>query len=129
VFNFYRPGYTPPHTAIAAAGRQAPEFQIHNETSAAGYINLLQWAIRWGVGDVKPTYAALLPIAHDLPAVVAWLNLHLAAGQLSPETCRTIETALASKGLTADAPDPHKLDLLASACLLVMSTPEYLVQK
>ena len=129
VFNFYRPGYTPPHTAIAAAHKQAPEFQIHNETSAAGYLNFLQWAIRWGYNDVKPTYAALLPIAHDLPALVAWLNLHLAANQLSAETCRTIETALASKEVIATSPDPHKLDLLASACLLVMATPEYLVQK
>jgi uncharacterized protein (DUF1800 family) len=129
VFNFYRPGYTPPHTAIAAAHRQAPEFQIHNETSAAGYLNFLQWAIRWGYNDVKPTYAALLPIAHDLPALVAWLNLHLAAGELSAETCRTIEAALASKEVIAASGDAQKLDLLASACLLVMASPEYLVQK
>lgn len=129
VFNYFRPGYTPPHTAIALAGKQAPEFQIHNETSAAGYINFLQWAIRWGYNDVKPTYAALLPFAHDLPALVSWLNLHLSANQLSPETRHTIETALASKQVTADSTEAHKLDLLASACLLVMSTPEYLVQK
>jgi hypothetical protein len=129
VFNFYRPGYTPPHTDIARAGRQAPEFQIHDETSAAGYLNFLQWAIRWGYNDVKPTYAALLPFAHDLPALVRWLDLHLAAGQLSPETCAIIETALASKEVAATSGDAEKLDLLASACLLVMSSPEYLVQK
>ena len=129
VFNFYRPGYTPPHTAIARAGRQAPEFQIHDETSAAGYLNFLQWAIRWGYNDVRPTYAALLPIAHDLPALVAWLNLHLAADQLSAGTCRRIETALASKEVIEESADAHKLDLLASACLLVMASPEYLVQK
>ena len=85
--------------------------------------------VRAGYGDVKPTYAALLPFAHDLPALVAWLDLHLSANQLSPETRRTIETALASKQVTADSADAHKLDLLASACLLVMSAPEYLVQK
>src|SRR4051812_21865396 len=129
VFNFYRPGYTPPHTAIARAAKQAPEFQIHDETSAAGYINFLQWAIRWGYNDVRPTYAALIPLAHDAPALVAWLNLHLAAGQLSPETCRIVEAALASKSVTPASPDVHKLDLLASACLLVMSAPEYLVAK
>ena len=129
VFNFYRPGYTPPHTAIAQAGRQAPEFQIHNETSAAGTINFLHWALRTGYDDVKPTYAALLPLAHDPPALVAWLNLHLAADQLSNPTCRTIETALASMAVTAASSESDKLDLLASACLLVMSAPEYLVQK
>jgi uncharacterized protein (DUF1800 family) len=129
VFNFYRPGYVPPHTAIAKAGKVAPEFQIQNETSTAGYINFLQWSLRWGYSDVKPSYAALLPVAHDAPAVVAWLNLHLAANQLSPATCTLITGAIAAKPLTADAPEGAKLDRLASACLLVLSAPEYLVQK
>ena len=129
VFNFFRPAYVPPHTAIAKAKVEAPEFQLQNETSTAGYINFLQWAIRWGYKDVKPTYAPLLPIAHDIPAMVRWLNLHLGADQLSPETCRLIEGALASKKVTEDSPRDRKLDLLASACLLVLSAPEYLVQK
>src|SRR5690606_16935560 len=75
VFNFFRPGYVPPKTAIAEAGQVAPEFQIANETSIAGYANFLQWAIHSGYADVKPTYAALLPIAHDTAEVVRWLNL------------------------------------------------------
>ena len=129
MFNFFRPGYVPPHTAIAKAGKAAPEFQITTETSLAGYINFLQWSLRWGYKDTKPDYAAMLPIAHDLPRLVAWLNLHLAADQLSPESCRLIEAALGSKGVGADTPEPQKLDLLASACLLVLSAPEYLVQK
>ena len=58
-----------------------------------------------------------------------WLNLHLSADQLSPATCRLIEGALASKAVTEDSPRDAKLDLLASACLLVLSAPEYLVQK
>src|SRR5690606_28039521 len=79
VFNFFRRGYVPPNTAIAANQKVAPEFQLHNETTTAGYINFLQWMIRWGYNDVRPTYAALLPIAHDVPAVVRWLNLRLCA--------------------------------------------------
>jgi uncharacterized protein (DUF1800 family) len=129
VFNFFRPGYVPPHTAIAKAGKQAPEFQIANETSIAGYINFLSWVIRWGFKDMRPSYAELLPFAHDVPKVVAWLNLHLAANQLSPATCTLIEGALASKNVTADTPRDGKLDSLAAACLLVLSAPEYLVQK
>ncbi len=42
VFNFYRPGYVPPSTAIAVRGMVAPEFQITTETSVAGYINFMQ---------------------------------------------------------------------------------------
>jgi len=129
VFNFFRPGYVPPHTAIAKAELTTPEFQIQNETSTAGYINFLQWAIRYGYKDLKPTYDPLLPIAHDVPGVVDFLNLHLSGNQLSEPTCRLIETALASKGVTADSPRDAKLDMLASASLLVLSAPEYLVQK
>jgi hypothetical protein len=129
VFNFFRPGYVPPHTAIAEAGAVAPEFQIANETSIAGYTNFLQWAIRWGYDDVKPTYAAMLGFAHDTPEVVRWLNLHLAADQLSPESCAVIEAAVASLGVTEQSNDGQKTNALASACLLVMSAPEYLVQK
>lgn len=129
VFNFFRPGYVPPHTAIAKANRQTPEFQIQNETSTAGYINFLRWAIRWGYKDVKPTYEPLLPLAHDTNALVDWLNLHLSANQLSEPTRKLISEALGSKAITADSPREAKLDLLASACLLVLSAPEYLVQK
>ncbi len=45
VFNFYRPGYTPPNTAIATAGLVAPEFQIVGETSVVGYVNFMQGVI------------------------------------------------------------------------------------
>lgn len=129
VFNFFRPGYVPPHTAIGKAGKLAPEFQITTETSLAGYINFLQWSLRWGYKDIKPSYAELLPLAHDPPAVVKWLNLHLAADQLSSGSCALIEAAIRSKGVTAESGEGAKLDLLASACLLVLSAPEYLVQK
>ncbi len=129
VFNFFRPGFVPAHTSIADAHLVAPEFQLQNETSTAGYINFLQWMVRWGYGDVKPTYDGMHDFAHDPDRVVEWLNLHLAADQLSPETCRLIATALASKMVTQESPDDHKLDLLASASLLVLSAPEYLVQK
>ncbi len=129
VFNFFRPGYVPPQTAIAEAGMVAPEFQLANETSIAGYANFLQWAIHTGYADVKPTYAAMMGFAHDAHEVVRWLNLHFTADQLSPETCALIEGAVASLGVTADSDAAHKRNALASACLLVMCAPEYLVQK
>src|SRR6185312_10902064 len=91
VFNFFRPGYVPPNTAIATAGKQAPEFQLLNETTTAGYINFMQWVTRGGYNDFKPTYSALLPIAHDVPAVLAWLNLRLAANQVSAESLAVIQ--------------------------------------
>lgn len=129
VFNFFRPGYVPPNTTIATAGKQAPEFQLLNETTTAGYMNFLQWTTRGGYNDVKPTYAALLPIAHDVPAVVAWLDLRLTANQLSAGTLTLLQTTLTAFNVTAASTESAKLDLLASACFLILCSPEYLVQK
>jgi uncharacterized protein (DUF1800 family) len=129
VFNFFRPGYVPPNTAIATNNKQAPEFQLLNETTTAGYINFLEWVIRFGYSDVQPTYAPLLPIAHDVPAVIAWLNLRLCANQLSANSVTTMQNALSGLGITAASLDDTKLYLLAAACLMILTCPEYLVQK
>jgi uncharacterized protein (DUF1800 family) len=45
VFNWFRPGFAPAGTAIGAAGLVAPEFQIADESSVAGYLNFMQSAI------------------------------------------------------------------------------------
>ena len=50
VFNFYRPGYSPPNTKIGTAGLVAPEMQIVDEVTVAGYANTLQNAITSGIG-------------------------------------------------------------------------------
>jgi uncharacterized protein (DUF1800 family) len=129
VFNFFRPGYVPPNTAIAAAGKQAPEFQLLNETSTAGYINFLQRTTRVGYNDVKPSYAYLITIAHDTGAVLAWLNLRMSANQLLSGTLNTVKAVMNSYKVTASSADSTKLDMLATACMLIMASPEYLVQK
>ena len=49
VFNFFRPGYVPPSTALAATGAVAPEFQLVNESSVGGYLNYMQGVIRNGI--------------------------------------------------------------------------------
>ncbi|WP_420452572.1 DUF1800 domain-containing protein [Ilumatobacter sp.] len=41
VFNFYRPGYVPPQSALGDAGLTSPEMQLANETSAIGWVNHL----------------------------------------------------------------------------------------
>ena len=129
VFNFFRPGYVPPNTAIATASRQAPEFQILNETTTAGYLNFMQAVTRNGYIDVKPTYTALLPMAHDVPSVAAYLNLRLTANQLSTQTLTVIQAVMTAFNITAASTDANKLNMLATACFLVMASPEYLVQK
>jgi uncharacterized protein (DUF1800 family) len=129
VFNFFRPGYVPPNTDMASAGLQAPEFQLHNETSTAGYINFMQRVTRSGIKDVRPAYTTLLPMAHDLPAVIDWLNLRLTAKQLSQETLAVLSAALATFNIDSASSAGAKLDMLSTACFLILISPDYLVQK
>jgi uncharacterized protein (DUF1800 family) len=131
VFNFFRPGYVPPKTAIASAGLAAPEFQIHNESSTVAYLNYLSdWVgDKFGYGAIKPNYSALLPLAADANALVRWVNLYLSANQLSAKTIQQIVASVSNLPVAANSPDSTKLQRIYAAVLLVMGCPEYIVQK
>lgn len=124
VFNFFRPGYTPPNTAIANAGLVAPEFQITNELSVVAYINYMQGAIQSGLAsDVRADYTAMLALAADSAALVDEANLLLAAGQLSAATVAAIRAAVDSISATTTA---GPLNRVYTAILLTMAAPEYI---
>ncbi len=124
VFNWFRPGYAPPGTAIATAGRVAPEFQITNEPSLIAYVNFMQQVIGNGAGEAKPDYSALTAIAADSQALLDQLNLVLAAQQLSAATIAQMKTALDTLRANTDAGLASRVN---AAILLVMASPEYLV--
>ncbi len=126
VFNFFRPGYVPPNSGIGRAGLVAPEFQITHESSVVGYLNYMQTTLSSGRGDVKADYSALLPRADDAVALVAELDLLMAAGQLSVATRKTISDAVATM---ASGTDANRLLRIQAALLMVMAAPEYLIQK
>lgn len=126
VFNFFRPGYAPPNSAVGTAGMVAPEFQITNESSVVGYLNYMQGVVKNGAGDVKSTYAALLPLADTAASLVDELNVVLAAGQLSASTTTLISTAVS--GMTAGT-DAARLNRIYAALVLLMAAPEYIIQK
>ena len=126
VFNFFRPGYVPPNSAIGSAGMVAPEFQITNETTVVGYVNYMQGVIRNGVGDVKANYSTLMPLAETSQALVDELNLLLASGQLSAATVALIKGAIDSMATGTDA---ARLNRIYAALVLVMAAPEFIVQK
>jgi uncharacterized protein (DUF1800 family) len=127
VFNFFRPGYVPPNTSISAAALAAPEMQITTESSVAGYVNFIQRAASgFGIGDTHADYTSLIPLATDSAALLAELNLVLAANQVSSTTLTTLKTALDSISVTTDT---GKLNRIYAAITLVMASPEYIVQK
>jgi uncharacterized protein (DUF1800 family) len=131
VFNFFRPGYVPPSTVLATDGKEAPEFQIVNETSVGGYLNYLQSVLVDGFDgrDVVASYTAEKALATDAAALVQRLNLLLCANQLSAATVGIVTNALATPPVTAGSSDAVKLNRVYAAVLLVMGCPEYLVQK
>ena len=126
VFNFFRPGYVPPNTAIGAQGLVAPEFQITNESTVVSYANGLQSVLQNGRGDVTADYSPFTAGATDAGALFDRLNLMLAAGQVGSTTRATIVTAVGSIDAASDA---GKLRRVQATALLIMTAPEYLVLK
>jgi uncharacterized protein (DUF1800 family) len=126
VFNFFRPGYVPPNSAIGNAGMVAPEFQLTNESTVVGYINYMQNAISRGVSDVKADYSALTPLADDAQALLSEINTVLAAGQLDPSTFALIRTALDTM---AKGTDTARNNRIHAALTMTMASPAFIVQK
>lgn len=126
VFNFFRPGYVPPGSDLGLNAVTAPEFQLCNETSVAGFLNFMQTALQNGVGEVKANYTAEIALATDATALVNDIGLRLAGGTLSSATTTAIATAVASIAATTDA---GKLNRVLASILLVMASPEYQIQK
>lgn len=139
VFNFYRPGFMPPGGAIAGHDMVAPEMQIVSESSVAGYANFIQATINNGVGrtsggrrDVQADYSALAREADTPAALVARLDLLLTGSRLTPQSRNRIEEAIAAVRLpSGDGPAAGKArsDRVKLATLLVMVSPEYLVER
>ena len=146
VFNFFRPGFVPPGTDIAAMKAPAPEFQLVNETTVGGYLNFMLFVIRFGIYcgdpqvpyiaenqsytvDVAATYVKELALVTNPVALVNRLNLILCAGQLSVATQNTIVAALAATPVAASSGLDQKLDRVCAGVLLIMASPDYLIQK
>ena len=137
VFNFYRPGYIPPNTRLGSAGLNAPEFQIVDEVTVAGYANTIQGAIGTGIGtsaDVRSTYAAEVAVAANTPALVERMNRLLLYGQMSP-TLRvritdSVNGVVIPGGTATQAQiDAALLNRAKLAIYLTMISPEYLAQR
>lgn len=137
VFNFYRPGYVPPGTKLGAQGYAAPEFQIADEVSVAGYLNTMQSAITAGVGsgrDITTAYSTELALASDANALVDRMNLLLLNGQMSAALRQRIVDSVngvAIPGGTATQAQitAALLNRVKLANFMAMASAEYLTQR
>jgi hypothetical protein len=145
VFNYFRPGYVFPGGASEARGLVAPELQIANESSIAGYVSFLKSAIQIGFGryssvttryDVQfpfnlstSNYWYLKAAQRDSEELVKEIGQKLACGSLS-ESLRTEITAAVNSISLSQVPNPTEVkNRLWSAMLLVAASPEYQIQK
>ncbi|MBX3609473.1 MAG: DUF1800 domain-containing protein [Hydrogenophaga sp.] len=145
VFNFFRPGYVPPGTAMATSDATSPEFQLVNETSVGGYLNFMQSVIERGINcpnpgvpqaaynnyayDVQANYYRELALVTDAAALIDHLNLVLTAGRISPASRTIMVNALEATPVTAASSATVKNRRVWAAVFMVMGCPEYLIQK
>jgi uncharacterized protein (DUF1800 family) len=126
VFNFFRPGYVPPNTAMGNNGLLAPEFQITNEISVVGYVNFMNRVVKAGIGDVTGDYSSLLPLANQAAALLNEINVVLAAGQVSATNLAIMADAIGSMPAGTAAALSNRI---CAALVMVLASPEYIVQK
>ena len=138
VFNFFRPGYVPPNTRLGAQNLTAPEFQIVDEVTVAGYANTMQTAIGNGIGtgnDVRSAYTREIAIARDANALADRMNRMLLYGQMSSTLrARIVESVNsvaipAATGTNQATIDTALLNRAKLAVYMTMVSPEYLVQR
>jgi uncharacterized protein (DUF1800 family) len=129
VFNFYRPDYQPPNTALATANLDAPEMQTTEETSVVGYLNFMRGVVQNGTGvsnEIKANYATELQLAATPELLVNRVNLLLMQNQMSDSLRSKILTAINSVPNNSALNTANRVYL---AVYLTMASPEYLVQK
>ncbi len=147
VFNFFRPGYVPPNTSLAAANLAAPEMQTTAETTVVGYLNTMRGAVPNGVGnratgatrnDIQPDYTAEIALADDanLDTLMERINLMLTNGRMPAATVTAIRDAAKSIVIptTNPANNPNAIDTakrnrVYTAVFLTLASPEFIAQK
>jgi uncharacterized protein (DUF1800 family) len=144
VFNFYRPGYVAPGTQSAARGLVAPELQLVNETSGAGYVNFMRDSISQGVGfpagsgmtrrDLKADYATEMAMATDAPRLADHVAERLTYGAMGAARRAAIANAVSAiaipgSGSSSSQIEAAKRNRVNAAILLTVTAPEFVVLK
>ncbi len=147
VFNFFRPGYAAPGSLSASRGLVAPELQIANETSVAGYANNMSVLLTYGQGTTPNFGAGIdgvkLPDVYldsqrnassswraltDNPEqLVETLNQRLMYGTMPDGLRQDILTVV--KSIADPRPEVRQHDRFVKAVLIIVTSPEFLVQR
>lgn len=146
VFNFYRPGYTPPNTRLGERGFVAPELQITDETTTIGWINFLQQflmdppqagpvRIELQLDDLIALTPDLTVTAAQAEALVTEVTGRLCPDGLQPIQRRRIVAAIQGASNPNIAPgDTYNRDRLlrgrvVGAIVMVAATTDFIHEK
>ncbi len=145
VFNFYRPGYVAPGITTANGTLVAPELQIVDETSVAGYVNFMRDSIQLGVGfpagsglsngrrDLVGNFDAELKMADDAARLVDHVTERLTYGAFTTARRDALIDAVKSIAIPAGnataAQDNARRQRVNAAILLTVAAPEFIVTK
>jgi uncharacterized protein (DUF1800 family) len=141
VFSFFRPGYVPPNTTIAAAKLVAPEMQTMHEISVAGWLNTIRNWVPNGMGnnppmdpkrDVQPDYTDELALADNASGLVDRVALLLTADRMPSAMRNQIVAAVQSINVAISNPTNllnARRNRVHLAVYLTLASPEFIVQK
>jgi len=145
VFNFWRPGFTPPATSeLGSRSLTAPEFQVVDEVTTASFVNVIHSVVDQGAGsvptggsgrDIRTAYASEVALAGDPEALTERMNKLLFSGQMSSTLRSRIVAAVntvsvpAATGSNQAQIDTARLNRAKMAVFLSLISPEYLVQR
>lgn len=134
VFNFFRPGYRPPHSALPA-DMVAPEMQITSETSMLGYANFMASILQngWGMfkasgqkADIQFDFSQWYAKANNASELVDSLSAAMLGTSLADDV-RT-EAIDAIESMPADL-DYQRRERIQAAILLIAISPSFIVQQ
>jgi len=132
VFNFYRPGFVAPGTETGERGLTAPEFQLVNEGSVIGFMNIMTRYIfddsshSGTAPSFTPDYSPEILIADNPGALVDYLDLLLTGNTMTPELKADIVEAVTAVPVTSDADRQRRAQL---AAFMTISSPAYAIQR
>ena len=132
VFGWFRPGYVVPGGWTADQGLVAPEMQIASGSALTSYIEFMSAVIRgeiWGTAFFDLDWAPLYAMADDPEALLDRLDVMLTAGRMEPETRQRIADALALAVIDDQDTDRDRRFRTELALLMVVTSPEFAVQR
>jgi uncharacterized protein (DUF1800 family) len=129
VFNFYRPGYTPPNNAKPKwpTGMVAPEFQITTETSVPGFLNRVHNFIATPPAAVTLDHSLDMALADTPRGLVNRLNNLFAHQSMTPATVDRIVAAV--NAIPVEDTGAYRLQRARAALLLTMASPQTITLK